>query len=109
MSVKPEQQIDDFKRASTLMDVALDLDDDKRKVWLAELYTTDPRIAATVEQLLDAHMRAARVAFLDQTITPESLDAPTLPAGASTHGRRRDECCLACRTRLPQFCSAGCH
>jgi serine/threonine protein kinase len=80
MSVIPQQEIDDLKRASALMDVALELDEQKRAAWLTHLNVSDPEIAPKVERLLDAHARAMSAAFLDQTITPESLEIQMHPA-----------------------------
>jgi eukaryotic-like serine/threonine-protein kinase len=74
MTLSTQQEIDDLKRASTLMDVALELDEEKRAAWLTQLNVSDPEIAPKVERLLEAHARVMDAAFLDQTITPESIE-----------------------------------
>lgn len=71
--------IEELKRVSALLDTALELEDDARQSWLENLKATAPAIHAQVEKLLDANERAARAAFLDKTITPETLDVAAQP------------------------------
>jgi serine/threonine protein kinase/tetratricopeptide (TPR) repeat protein len=66
-------QIDELKRASALLDVALELTGEARSAWLNELGIKEPAVAAHVKRLLNAHDRANDIAFLDQTITPTHL------------------------------------
>lgn len=75
--MESNQQINNLKRATVLLDTALELDGEAREKWLQELVTKEPDVGVQVEKLLAANARASEMAFLDQTITPALLDIPT--------------------------------
>jgi hypothetical protein len=73
-------RIDVLRRATALLDRALDMEGAARELWLAELATHDPAVAAELGVILAAHDRVAESTFLEDVITPEALDiAPPEP------------------------------
>jgi eukaryotic-like serine/threonine-protein kinase len=74
--MQADQQISTLRRAAELLDTALELNGDAREKWIRELAAKEPEVAAQIKVLLDAHVRASEIAFLDKTITPATLAIP---------------------------------
>ena len=77
-----------LKRAAELFDSALEFDDvssEAREQWLQALDSSQPIVAQHLRKLLLAHQRANEIDFLDNTISPDSLNmasanaTPTVP------------------------------
>jgi eukaryotic-like serine/threonine-protein kinase len=82
MSAQPQvvgTRIESLRRASQLFDEALALEPTAREAWLATLTERDADVARDVRALLAAHERVESSGFLDDTISPESLDVKPAP------------------------------
>src|SRR4051794_5977663 len=64
---------EEWKALSPKLDEALDLEEDQRAVWLAEVRLADPTLAEQLQSLLSSHSNLAREGFLEES--PVDLNA----------------------------------
>ena len=72
---------DRWRHLSPLLDQALELSDDQRAAWLAELRSRSPGLAADLSALLASEATADRRGFLDDSL--EAKEPNAAPSGAN--------------------------
>jgi eukaryotic-like serine/threonine-protein kinase len=80
-------KIDVMRRATALLDQALDMQLDQRNAWLGALDEAEPAVATQLKSLIDAHERLEESDFLETVITPETLARVDVVAAQADEGQ----------------------